>query len=144
MKITEETMEKLRAAQSAEELIAMAREEGIELPEEQVTANMEALKNGELTDEEMERYVGGGWWNDFVNWIMGYPSFIDVSYNPVSGRYFCPHCNDGDHTISYISNIITSSGYYADVYNCYHCNSWLWHFTSGDRNGKWMYRPDQD
>ena len=61
MKFSKELIEKAKTAKSAEELLAMAKAENIELTEEQAAkAFAELSKNGELSDEELDNVAGGG------------------------------------------------------------------------------------
>ena len=61
MRFTNEIIEKVKTAKSAEELLAMAKAENIELTEEQAAkAFAELSKAGELSDEELENAAGGG------------------------------------------------------------------------------------
>lgn len=58
---TPELIEKAKQAKSAEELLAMAKENGIEMTEEAAKANFDKLnKSGELSDEELDNVSGGG------------------------------------------------------------------------------------
>ena len=60
MNITKELLEKAKQAKTAEELLAMAKEENVELTEEQsAKAFAELNKTGELSDEELDNVVGG-------------------------------------------------------------------------------------
>ena len=60
MKFTDEMLEKAKTAKSAEELLAMAKAEKIELTEEEAAKAFEELnKNGELSDEELDNVAGG-------------------------------------------------------------------------------------
>ena len=61
MKFSKELIEKAKTAKSAEELLAIAKAENIELTEEQAAkAFAELSKNGELSDEELDNVAGGG------------------------------------------------------------------------------------
>ena len=61
MSFTNEQLAKMNAAKTAEELIALAKAEGIEATEEEIKAQFEALhKEGELADEELDNVSGGG------------------------------------------------------------------------------------
>ena len=61
MRFTNEIIEKVKTAKSAEELLAMAKAENIELTEEQASKSFAELnKAGELSDEELENAAGGG------------------------------------------------------------------------------------
>ena len=60
MKFSKELIEKAKTAKSAEELLAMAKAENIELTEEQAAkAFAELNKTGELSDEELDNVAGG-------------------------------------------------------------------------------------
>ena len=61
MNITKELLEKAKTAKSAEELLAMAKAEKVELTEEEAAkAFAELNKTGELFDEELDNVAGGG------------------------------------------------------------------------------------
>ena len=60
MNISKELLEKAKQAKTAEELLAMAKAENIELnAEEAAQAFAKMNKNGELSDEELDNVVGG-------------------------------------------------------------------------------------
>ena len=61
MNISKELLEKAKQAKTAEELLAMAKAENIELTEEQAAQAFAKMnKNGELSDEELDNVAGGG------------------------------------------------------------------------------------
>ena len=77
MRFTNEIIEKVKTAKSAEELLAMAKEENIELTEEQAAkAFAELNKMGELSDEELDNVAGGVNYDGLYN---------EPSRNPGSG-----------------------------------------------------------
>ena len=56
-----ELFEKAKGAKSAEELVSLAKENGMELTEEEAAAYFAQLnKSGELSDEELDNVAGGG------------------------------------------------------------------------------------
>ena len=61
-KFTPELIEKAKSAKSAEELIALAKENGIEFDEETAKTYFNQLnpKTGELADDELDNVAGGG------------------------------------------------------------------------------------
>ena len=60
MKFTAEQLAKIKAAKTAEELIALAKAEGIEVTEEQIKAQFDAMHHaGELADDELNNVSGG-------------------------------------------------------------------------------------
>ncbi len=59
--MNEELIAKARSAKSAEELLALAKENGMELDEDGARAYFEQLnKSGELSDDELDNVSGGG------------------------------------------------------------------------------------
>ncbi len=58
MQFTEETLKKAKAAKSAAELLAVAKENNFDITENQAIEYFSKL-NGELADEELEMTVGG-------------------------------------------------------------------------------------
>ena len=60
MQFSKELIEKAKTAKSAEELLAMAKAENIEMTaEEAAKVYAELHKTGELSDEELDNVVGG-------------------------------------------------------------------------------------
>lgn len=60
-KFTSELIEKAKQAKSAEEILALAKENGIEMTDEAAKAHFERLHNsGEISDEELDNVSGGG------------------------------------------------------------------------------------
>ena len=60
MQFSKELIEKAKTAKTAEELLAMAKAEGFELPEgEAKTVFSKLNKTGELSDEELNNVSGG-------------------------------------------------------------------------------------
>lgn len=59
---TPEMIEKAKVAKSAEELLALAKENEVEIPEEAAKALFEQLnpKSGELDDDDLDNVSGGG------------------------------------------------------------------------------------
>lgn len=61
MKFTKEQLAKIKAAKTAEELIALAKAEGIEASEDEIKAQFDAMhKEGELADDELNNVSGAG------------------------------------------------------------------------------------
>ena len=61
MGLNSELLEKAKQAGMAEELMAVAKENGVELTEEDAKEYFEQLhKSGELSDEELDSVAGGG------------------------------------------------------------------------------------
>ena len=62
MKLNKELLTKAKAAKTAEEIMALAKENGMELTEESAKAYLDLLhpQTGELSDDELDNVAGGG------------------------------------------------------------------------------------
>ena len=61
MKFTPEQLAKAKSAKSAEELLSLAKENGIEITEEEAGKYYAELhREGELSDDELDNVSGGG------------------------------------------------------------------------------------
>ena len=61
MEFNGEFFEKAKKASSTQELLSLAKENGIEVTEEEAAAYFAQMKkNGELSDEELDNVAGGG------------------------------------------------------------------------------------
>ena len=56
----EELIAKLKEAKSADELLALAKENGVEIAPEKAKELFQQLSGGELTDDQLESVAGGG------------------------------------------------------------------------------------
>ncbi|MBQ8697509.1 MAG: Nif11-like leader peptide family RiPP precursor [Schwartzia sp.] len=61
--ITNEQLEKAMACETAEELMAAAKEEGIELTKEEAEAYLAELSDCELDDTQLRHVAGGDCWS---------------------------------------------------------------------------------
>ena len=102
MNFTQEQLAKTKAAKSAEELLALAKENGIDMTEEETKKYFAELhKDGEIADDELENVSGGcgdpytemychkcGWttkWNGYYPALRG-----DGEVQKYAGP--CPNC----------------------------------------------------
>ena len=60
MKLTQEMMEKARAAKTAEDLLLLAKENGIEMTADEAQTYFEQINANKLDDDLLEG-VSGGW-----------------------------------------------------------------------------------
>ena len=61
MKLTNEQLAKVKAAKNAEELLALAKENGMEMTDDEAKKYFADLhKEGELADDELDNVSGGG------------------------------------------------------------------------------------
>ena len=88
-----ELFEQAKEAKSAEELLSLAKENGMELTEEEAAAYFAQLnKSGELSDEELDNVAGGGCHNKDGRLV------VTVWYS--CNDFTCKKCgrkNTGDH-----------------------------------------------
>lgn len=88
---TPELIAKAKAAESAEELLALAKENNVELTEEEAKVCFEQLHaNGAVSDDDLEAVAGGGALCDFFeNFFLGKNGGNDDS---------CPNCGENQKT----------------------------------------------
>ena len=84
--LTPELIAKAKAATSAEELLELAKKNGVELSEEEAKTCFEQLHaNAEVSDDELEAVSGGGICQDIIDFFQGRNERNDSA---------CPHCSD--------------------------------------------------
>ena len=65
--LSKETIEKAMACKSAEELVAFAKSEGIEMTKDEAEAYLSEIEEVELTDAELKQVAGGHCWAEMCN-----------------------------------------------------------------------------
>jgi len=107
--LTPELLEKVKLTKSSEELLSLAKENGIELTAEQAKAYYDQFhKTGELEDDELDNVAGGG----------------------------C-HASDGRLVVT-VGNLCTGwvcKKCYQDLGNRTARNSWDWHYCREEYGG---------
>ena len=84
--LTPELIAKAKAAKSTEELLALAKENNIELSEEEAKTCFEQLHaNVAISDDELEAVSGGGICQDVIDFFQGRFGSNDST---------CPNCSD--------------------------------------------------
>ena len=84
--LTPELIAKAKAAKSAEELLELAKENDIELTEDEAKICFEQLHaNAEISDDELEAVSGGGICQDIIDFFRGRNGRNDST---------CPYCDD--------------------------------------------------
>ena len=84
--LTPELIAKAKAAKSAKELLELAKENGVELTEEEAETCFEQLHaNAEVSDDELEAVSGGGICQDIIDFFQGRNGRNDST---------CPYCDD--------------------------------------------------
>ena len=97
MELTKELLAKAKEAQTAEELLALAKENGMELTKEQSEEYFTKLHHtGELADEELDNVAGGGLWNPTCPHCGYDGDSLYFSFYPASGgqKVLCPRCKE--------------------------------------------------
>ena len=101
--LTPELIKKAKAAKSAEELLALAKANNVELTEEEAKTYFEQLNaNGTVSDEELDAVVGGG----------SCPDNGEEEENTLSGgdRVKIPRCTGCGSTTGYVAMPTMMSG----------------------------------
>ena len=137
MKFTEEQIKKLGGANTEEELVAIAAEEGIEASAEEIKAQFDALhKNSELNDDELGNVAGGcGGGDDDSEPKSNVPPAAPID----SATKICPNCGA---TLEFERT--ESGGFYKysddkgryDMYICSNCGGKFRHHWTDDY---WTY-----
>ena len=81
----EELIRKAEAAKNVEELMALAKENGIEFSEEDAKAYFEMKRSGELSDDSLENVSGGAAYT-----VIG--GYLIVTRYHECARWACPKC----------------------------------------------------
>ena len=95
-----ELFEKAKAAKSAEELLSLAKANGVELTEEEAAEYFAQLnKSGEISDEELDNVAGGGCHKKDGRLV------VSMMYS--CGQFICKSCGrPGEHK-HHVGNIVT-------------------------------------
>ncbi len=89
MEMNNELLERARKVKSAEELMALAKENGMELSEESAAAYFEEMhKSGELSDDELDNVAGGGCHSKDGRLV------VTIRYS--CENFICKHCGRAD------------------------------------------------
>ena len=89
--LTPELIAKAKAAESAEELLELAKENGVDITEDEAKTCFEQLHaNTELSDDELDAVSGGGICQDIMDFFW--------SRNERDNSK-CPYCNDDPKTV---------------------------------------------
>ena len=98
MKFTVEQTKKAKTAKSAEELFALAKENGIEMTEEEAAKYFAKLhKEGELADEELDNVAGGGcgdptMYGTHFDWVPVCDGDFKFAANRSNDSVICGNC----------------------------------------------------
>ena len=111
---TPELIAKAKTAKSAEELLALAKDNNVELTEEEAKTYFEQLNaNGAVADDELDAVAGGG----------SCPGDEEVTYEPgeiVGLRIRCPDCE------YHIGMYVKADGIGGCFVTCMQCHNRIW------------------
>ena len=104
-----EMIEKAKVAKSAEELLALAKANGVEMTADEAKTYFAQLnpKSGELSDDDLDNVAGGG-----CNDIMGKGYYSDVQ---ITDSHACPKCGS---KIGYIATKRWEGAYFIFCKSC--------------------------
>ena len=111
MNFTPEQITKAKAAKSAEELFALAKENGMEMTDDEAKKYFADLhKEGELSDDELDNVSGGCGGDPHTEHLAFSPAFISHRSED------CPVCGC---LMDYVEYVTSKSGY--SSYSVYYC-----------------------
>ena len=115
-KFTPELIEKAKEAKNPDELMSLAKENGIELTGEDANTYFEQLnsKTGELSDSELDNVSGGGCLSDDP-----YDTCMADGY--CLSDYVCSRC--GTRGIDHSTGVLRCSGCFASDPRCRNCRN---------------------
>ena len=125
MTFTNEQITKAKAAKSAEELIVLAKENGMEMTDDEAKKYFAELnKEGELSDEELNNVSGGACYSSGVQGPNGYHEYAVVS--PLSSAKDCEknwiHPSNAENK-NIASNFCYQCRYYFTVDGICYCSA---------------------
>ncbi len=122
-KFTPELIEKAKSAKTPEELMALAKENGMELTEESAKAYFEKLhpQSGEISDDELDNVSGGGC-------LVSDPYDTCMADGYCLFDYVCNRC--GTRGIDFSTGELRCSGCFANDPRCRNCMN-----SIGDKSG---------
>ena len=117
MEMNQELFEKAKTAKSAEELLALAKENEVEMTEERAKAYYELMqsqiKTGELSDEELDNVSGGGCHKDDGRLVV-------TAFDSCNNWRCEEHPESGVN--GYCSDVLCSNGLYSRYHGCANCH----------------------
>lgn len=110
-KFTPELIEKARQAKSFEELLALAKENGLELTADEARDHFEMInRSGELSDDELDNVAGGG-----CHYKDGR---LVVTHGNSCNQWACQYCGEAFHWPHTCPTLPSMKGYGCS--NCYY------------------------
>lgn len=122
MNMNPELMKKAKAAKSAEELLTLAKENGMELTKEDAAAYFTRLheKKKELSEEELDNVSGGGCGSDDTS--PAAPSNQLIIGSVIERSQCCPQCREKRHKIMAIQKHPAYDNCMVISFQCISCN----------------------
>jgi len=119
---TPEQFETAKKAKSPEELIALAKGQGIEITSEQAAAFLKTPETYPLTDEELDNVAGGGCSGKPAYFEMAMEDGRQIHFNSFGGRIYPDLCGCDMDTVKE-SIFAREMGQNTDIYTLEH-----WHY----------------
>ena len=101
MKLTDEQMAKIKDAKNPEDIVAIAKENDLDLTIEDAKKYFDTLqtKQGKVSDDELDNVVGGtcyskgkGVYNPYYNERRRYAIVSPLNICPINKSYICMNC----------------------------------------------------
>lgn len=122
MKLSPEQIEKVKNASSAEEIVKLAKENGIDVSYEEASDVMRKISQpGQLSDEELDNASGAGC-------ISSRPSSLDINSDDPQ----CPKCGTKLVRQGVAKDTLLFSTDYYDVFSCPDCKNTFRRYWEGD------------
>ena len=124
----QELLEKAKQTKSVEELAALAKENGMEMTEEEAAAYYAQLHptSGELSDDELDNVAGGGCYGKDGRLVVtgGYRcEGWEMNYNMISEESMELYRLIGDNPADYYAHTCASCKYLTTEAGMHYCNN---------------------
>ncbi len=137
MNLTSEIMEKAKGTKSAEELLTLAKENGMEMTDEQAKAYFAQLHpaSGEIADDELENVAGGGC--SAVGIATPHENLVNIGtkvrlhWTENLSNSYCPRCHQCKNNDVFI---LVEKGETLWKFQCAECGSVSSFYTSAIKN----------
>ena len=119
MKLTQEIIEKAKAAGSAEELLAIAKENGIDITADEAKTYFAQLnpKSGELDDDDLDNVAGGACGNKGSDGVLG--KEIKGSADYLASCWVCGKCGSNSLDATWQAHALP----HHIIHNKYYCGA---------------------
>ena len=126
MKLTQEIIEKAKAAKSAEELLAIAKENGIDMTADEAATYFSQLnpKYGELDDDDLDNVAGGACGKQGIDGVWG--KEIKGSADYFAECWVCGKCGSTALDAEWNNQAFSAKNIFYTQYYCGACGARAW------------------